>query len=227
MANRPFKKCAVLGASRGLGFHLVEALSPQGPVLAVSRTQGEWTEAPGFEYWACDFSRGESIHLLVERLLEFAPEQIIYVAGGGPYGPFLQQKWASHQWALQVTFLTPALLLREVGGKAWLKQFLYVGSSVAEAQGDAYAASYAAAKHAWLGLHQSMIAELDASGRDVRLYSPGYMDTTLLPAGSWPRIQGKALWAPREVAQDLLQWASEVSKKNDHRKLSFYAEPLT
>ena len=84
-----------------------------------------------------------------------------------------------------------------------------MGSSVAEDKADPGAASYAAAKHALKGLLESVI--LEKPDLDVRLFSPGYMDTGMLPQNAWPRQQGLAE-DPDAVARRLWQWSNSAVK---------------
>lgn len=214
-------KTAVLGASRGLGYCLVEECSKVQSVLAVARKNAPWTHADHVQFLSVDLANKEGEGLL-QSLKQFSPERIIYVAGGGPFGPFTQKKWAAHEWAFQLGFLTPARLLHRWSELSTLRQFVYVGSSIAEERGDAYAASYAASKHAFLGLYRSMIQE-NQGDLDFRVYSPGYMDTDMLPTGSWPRLQPQKLWDPKQVARDLLEWSSDPTQAKSHKKLTLFS----
>lgn len=214
-------KTAVLGSSRGLGYCLVEEISLTDSVLAVSRRRAEWSRPSQVQFLATDLA-SENLGNLFDELKSFAPERMIYVAGGGPYGPFLEKKWSSHEWAFRVGFFTPAQLVHRAPQMPTLRQFVYVGSSVAEENGDLYAASYSASKHAFLGLYRSTVLESDLP-LDLRVYSPGYMDTDLLPQGSWPRLQSQKLWSPRQVAQDLIQWSLDPNQEKSHKKLSHFS----
>ena len=87
-----------------------------------------------------------------------------------------------------------------------------IGSSVCEEKADPLAASYAAAKHAVKGLYDSLRAE--APSWDLRLFSPGYLDTELLPKGA--PIRYKTLWQPSEVAARLAAWAFDQNQHGAH-----------
>lgn len=191
----------ILGASRGLGASLakcIEKESPETELLLLSRTHG------------VDFADESQYSQILERLEQAQLSKIFYVAGGGPYGSYSSKEWKDHQWALRLNFEFPAMLLHyflQKPGK--LTQLVFVGSSVAEDKPDPGAASYAAAKHGLKGLIDSVIAEKPAL--DVRLYSPGYMDTKLLPQNAWPRQQGLAE-DPHDVARRLWQWSQSKVK---------------
>jgi NAD(P)-dependent dehydrogenase (short-subunit alcohol dehydrogenase family) len=80
---------------------------------------------------------------------------------------------------------------------------ILLGSAVAEASADPGAASYCAAKHALKGLIASLRAEIPAW--DLRLFSPGYMDTEMLPGNAAARRQG--VYSPARMARELWDWS--------------------
>lgn len=189
--DRSAHKFILLGASRGLGWATYEALSKKYPAaefMLVSRKIGEGN----FKSLKCDFAKELSSEFMTE-IIDFNPTTIIYFAAGGPYGNFQDKKWADHQWALQVSFLFPAQLVHHLMRISIpsLKQFVVVGSAIAENKPDPGAASYCAAKHALRGLISTLQAE-NKSAFKIDLFSPGYIATDMLPAQSWPRQQGLA-----------------------------------
>lgn len=212
----PFERTVIFGGSRGLGLCLVEEMeSDPSKVLMLSRKPPKQS---GFcTHKVQDLSRPDQFEESLKLIQEFQPDRAIYCAGGGPYGKFETSNWKSHQWAIQVTFLSAAWWLHELLGFTSLQQFVLIGSSVAEASPDPMAASYCAAKHALKGLHSTLVVEDGPA--DIRLYSPGYMDTDLLPKGSWPRQQKRPLWDPVFVAKDLLQWSEDESQRRGHKIL--------
>ncbi len=217
-----FERTVIFGGSRGLGFCLVKELSADpSEVLVLSRRppelSGLCTHVPA------DLSKPEQFAEWLVLVSQFAPERAIYCAGGGPFGKFEESSWKSHQWALQVTFLSAAWWLRELLTTESLRQFVFVGSSVAEDGPDPMASSYCAAKHALKGLYKTLV--LEGVQKDIRLYSPGYMDTDLLPKGSWPRQQQQSLWSPHVVAKDLISWCEDRAQIRGHRVLSIWADP--
>ncbi|MBK7960771.1 MAG: hypothetical protein IPK04_05925 [Bdellovibrionales bacterium] len=76
------------------------------------------------------------------------------------------------------------------------KQGIFIGSQIAERNPDINAASYTAAKHALLGIISTLQKEAlegkdtkkASLAHDLRLFSPGYMNTSLLPPTAWPRL---------------------------------------
>lgn len=203
MADQNTKeRWVLLGASKGLGlaFHQVlRAHRPQEEVLLLSRTQG------GF-----DFSKTERWPEYLQKIEHFEPSRIIYFAAGGPYGPFEKFEWKDHEWSLKVSFLFPAFLLHSFmkNRPKSLTQMVFIGSRIAESQADPGAAAYCASKHALRALIETIHLEQagslspaaltgvqlkNSASLKLKLYSPGYMNTGLLPQGSWPREQGLAV----------------------------------
>lgn len=160
--------------------------------------------------------------------LQFQSQKLFYVAGGGPYGAFENKKWSDHQWAFKVNFLCPAFLLHQLMQTNICQQIVIVGSAIAESKPDVNAASYAAAKHALKGLITSVQAEqkkMSQAQIDLRLFSPGYIDTPMLPTNAWPRqltVEQQALMiaSPKALAEQLLGWISHPNDANCHLNLS-------
>lgn len=216
-------KVAILGASRGLGKSLTETSPAKARLwLASRKISGVQLQSPGTieKKVVADFShdesqRRESQCLWLKELQEFEPQTLIYCAGGGPFGEFDDIKWPSHHWALQVTLLTPLWLVHWATRQNNLKQVIVIGSAIAESDPDPKGSSYAAAKHGLRGFHSSFVKE--NSHFDFRLFSPGYMDTDLLPAGCPPRQQSQPIWSPNAVAQKIWSWASDATNFQAHK----------
>lgn len=198
--DRSAHKFILLGASRGLGWATYQALAKKYPAaefMLVSRKIGEGN----FKSLKYDFSKELSSEFVTE-IIDFNPTTIIYFAAGGPYGNFQDKKWADHEWALRVSFLFPAQLMHHLMRVMIpsLKNFVVVGSAIAENKPDPGAASYCAAKHALKGLISTLQAE-NKSAFKIDLFSPGYIATDMLPAQSWPRQQGLAESAENVATQ--------------------------
>lgn len=196
-----------LGASRGFGRSFLERSSshpkPPNIVLFSRRPQAV---SLGVEKKVADFSREETWETIRDQIELAAPTRIFYFAGGGPYGLYQAKDWKDHRWAFKVSFEFPALLVHHfLRTPRKLKQMILVGSAIAEENADPQAASYCAAKHALKGLVTSIQNE-QKTAFDLRLFSPGYMNTELLPANAWPRQQAHLVKSPAEVAEML--WAS-------------------
>lgn len=222
------EKIAILGSSRGLGLAIAdEALKKLKAKLLLSSRKVESLKDNTFflenssslQLLPLDFTKPLSLESLLSTFREFQPTRIFYCAGGGPYGYFSEKSWASHSWTLTLNLLFPAELLhtllseRSIHFKK-LQQIIFIGSAIAESNPDPRAASYASAKHGLKGLLHSIILENTAPDVDLRLYSPGYMDTPMLPPQAKPRLNGNFIASPQSVAQDFMQWALQKSCAN-------------
>lgn len=206
------EKVAIIGASRGLGACLARSIPHSCKILAMARS-GErlkkLQQETGAHIEIATLDVTKDLESLLSLLRDFEPTRVFYLSGGGPFGEFHKKAWKDHMWAWEVTFLAAARTvhaLLNAGGK--MPQIVLCGSSVAENKGDAKAASYASAKHALRGLYESL--RLENPQLDVRLFSPGYLDTELLPKGAEVRYKG--VWNPEMVAQKLWDW----SESDDH-----------
>lgn len=195
------EKWVLLGAGRGLGFSFsqkVKEAFPEIGLFIASRSVN------GF-----DFSKTDLFEYYSETISEFGADRIFYFAGGGPYGPFSKFDWKDHLWSLNVTFGFPAYLLNYLGKKnLGIKEIVIVGSAIAESQPDPNAAMYCASKHALKGLVETLKKE--GYPFPLTLFSPGYMNTAMLPKSSWPREQGLAV-EPEQVAEQLLQLVTRTN----------------
>ena len=205
-------RVVILGASRGLGAALVKHIgtlfeSEGHEVMGFARKEPALArlkaEVPGFDYRTADFASPAGQQSVLSYLGEAPVDQVICMAGGGPFGLFHEQEWKNHQWAWDLSFIFPARVAHVLCVQARPPQLIFVGSAVAESAADPKAASYCAAKHALKGLFLSLRAE--SPDWDVRLFSPGYMDTAMLPANA--ALRHKGVYAPAQVAQDLWRWS--------------------
>ena len=210
------KRFCLLGSSRGLGWATYLALSqkyPDAEFLLVSRKieNKKLDLKPNTKILSFDFTKNEPLSL-IEHVQNFGPTEIIYSAGGGPYANYFENAWETHLWSLKVTFLFPAELILKLGQSfkqnplKWpeLRSITVIGSSIAENYADPKAASYCAAKHALKGLI-STIQEEKSTQIQIKSFSPGYIETDLLPRNSAPREKGLALSA-EVVANELIKF---------------------
>jgi short-subunit dehydrogenase len=158
--------------------------------------------------------------MVFQKLLQERPERVFYLAGGGPHGNYAAKRWRDHQWALELNLLAPMRLAHQLLNRFPQNspQLILCGSAIAESNGDVNAASYAAAKHGLKGLFSSLY--LENPEWDLRLFSPGYMDTELLPKSA--PVRYKKVWDPSEMARDLLEWAKIPGER--HKVYPLYAE---
>ncbi len=202
----------ILGASRGLGSELAQQIT-DGSLLLVSRNLEHLKLVNDKVKVKCDYSSFDLANLkdsekLESLLKEYNPTHIYYVAGGGPYGKFEAKDFKDHLWAYKLNLLFPAKLVHWSLNNLNLEQFILVGSSVAESSADPLASSYSSAKHGLKGLVSSI--NLEGCKIDLRLFSPPYMDTDLLPNNSLPYTEGKVR-SPSEIAQLFYKWANDAN----------------
>ena len=209
------ERVAFLGCSRGLGQAVCRQMSREGSLdfsLLISRKEkdlkslalemgGESRIVP------MDFSKESNIHPLLEVIKKQKIKRLFYFAGGGPYGSFISKDWKDHQWAFQVSFLTPAFLLHQLLKENSLEQMVFVGSMVTDTKPDPLTASYSSAKQALQTLVTTVIKE--TSEKDLRLFRPGYMDTDLIPPGASLRQTGTKLLDPKDVALRFAHWVKD------------------
>jgi short-subunit dehydrogenase len=207
------EKVMILGGRRGLGKAVSELWKhhyPESEIVVTSRQ--EWT-SPLFKTLRGDFSKDADVESFLQKLEEWQPQRVFCFAGGGPFGPFSEKNLKDHEWALKVSLLSPLRLLYGFMKSCPQGQWIMTGSAIAESQPDKNAASYAAAKHALKGLISSIKAETPE--RDIRLFSPGYMDTEMLPTNAAPRLE-KRMQSPEAVALEFVKWACDP-KASWHR----------
>jgi len=200
-----FKRAIVFGGSRGLGRAVVEHcrfhFDGLKEVVEVSRKSLshplDLTKVSD-QIKACELIGGQGFDL------------VIYCAGGGPHGEFSSKEWKDHAWALQLNLFAPMFLIHR-----WLKArkgadgegcFVVVGSRIAEQNPDPMASSYAAGKAGLYGFVSSLQDELKKSKNKVWLFSPGYMDTEMLPSTAKVRNDGSKLMSAEAAAQAMLRW---------------------
>lgn len=230
------KRVAILGASRGLGISLAKKIfsDNQFHLWLSSRKildlqmEDNFNSSPSrLTLFAMDFTKSTALDETLPSLKVFQPHQIIYCAGGGPYGVFHQKPWHSHLWAFHLNLLFPAQLAHAIlntkdSSFPELKQIIFVGSSVAENNADPGASSYSAAKHGLRGLIQSLVEEYSdgmPQPIDLRLFSPPYMNTQLLPKNAKPRHNNIYLSEPDDIASELLMWADQPVKNASWHRL--------
>ena len=208
----------LVGASKGLGFEFfkqIQNLSNIKPTLIFANRNIENLKkevGPNDQAFSYDMSKPELVEKLIETLNLKKITRFFYFAGGGPYGNFIEKSWKDHDWALNVTFVSVAKLLHYFLQQDSFRQAILIGSDIAENSPDPGASSYSAAKHALRGLVCSLQKEIGIT-KDLRLFSPGYMNTGLLPKSAWPRTQAGLVTEPVVVAEQLFVWMQDSNFK--------------
>ena len=219
----------IFGGSRGLGRAIGEMIANHGTTSEVGLSSQELlivSRNPQVKLGTAlpwDLADEKKLNELIPQLCTWNPQTIFYAAGGGPWGNFQNQSWDSHTWALQLNLLTPMRILHDLlRTSSSLRQWIFIGSAIAEDKADPRASSYCAAKHALRGLVGTLQSEkpVNASGQlvDIRLFSPGYMDTDLIPSKFKKALVEKGiLLDPQTVAADLVEWAQRPNPSSGHR----------
>ncbi len=207
MLNLQNERIIIFGPSRGLGAAVAEQI--QGAEILLIARRISQSKVPhkilGLSHvMDLDLSRKIDQDRAIETSLKFNPHRIFYFVGGGPYGKFAEKNWRDHEWAFEVNFLFPTKLIHAFLHVQQSPQIIVTGSAIAESRPDLNAASYSTAKHAIKALMQNLWAEKIPA--DLRLFSPGYMDTDMLPKSAWPRELEK-VQDPQMTAQIFLEWA--------------------
>ncbi len=199
------ERIAILGASRGIGAAIAQQLQNSADLLLMSR---KWNSdpVPRVQKISTDFTHEPDQQKAFTLLKEFSPHRIFYVAGGGPHGNFAKKEFKDHLWAYKLNLLFPAQLIHWALDQknSDIHQIVIFGSAIAENQPDPQASSYSSAKHGIFGLVRSLVGE--ALPIDLRIYSPGYTATDLLPEPAQNKLKGRLL-DPHDVARDFLAWA--------------------
>lgn len=219
-----FKSVAIIGSSRGLGkaiaLFVKEHLAEAENLYLFSRKTNLLSELEKklnnqfkqIKTFSADMSKAEDVSSVSQELARLNPDLVIYSAGGGPHGEFIKKEWKDHEWALRVGLVSPVELLHK-----WLNirnpdqpgRFIIVGSRIAESDPDFKASSYAAAKHGLLGLISSIQPELQNNQNKAWLFSPGYIDTEMLPQTATVRHNGAKIMSVETAAQALLRWVKK------------------
>jgi len=203
------KKVLCIGATKGLG----EAVLRHGvkhvldtSFYCVSRTPPR-EKIQDVNYLHFDMSVERSLDQLLSEIEDIRPHRIFYFPGGGPFGLYTKNRWASQLWALQVTLLSPMKLLHKVAcfAEENRTQLIFVGSKIADQEADPNGPSYSAAKHGLRGFINSLGGQ-PLPFLDIRLFRPGYMDTAMVPKKAAVR-QKLPLENPDELAALYWNWA--------------------
>jgi len=183
----------VLGGSRGLGQSLNQALSKQQKCVALSRSTDP----------KLDLTGSDSIEIFKNTVQENNFTHIFYVAGGGPHGHFFDKPLHSHKWAFELNYFKPVEIVYYLKSISFKGTFVYIGSAIAENYSSSKSSSYSLSKKAAV----KTLLGLDEKELKLRVFSPPYMNTSLLPPKAWPRLEKPELVIePNKVAEVLIKW---------------------
>lgn len=216
-SNIKQQKSLILGGSKGLGLSISEYLKNTGyfeNIRCLSRRS---------TIESLDFSKPDSLSQIKKHIFDFKPELIFYVAGGGVHGPYFSKPSHSHRWTFEVNFFRPTEIAEHLKNIKYQGTFVYIGSAIAERSHSKTGLSYSESKK----LALKTLLSLKESELKVRVFSPPYMDTALLPQKTWPRLEAPHLvLSPDQVAAELLKWLNGNKANDFHNKtLSENSDP--
>ena len=205
------RTAVVTGASRGIGAAAAAALAGAGfKVATVARSAGDYR---------CDLTDAAAWTEVSQRILKERgiPDVVVSNAGAYLLKPLaetsLNEFQAQVALNLTASFAVARTFLPAMSG-AGRGSFISIGS-VADHNGFAENAAYAAAKYGLRGLHETLIDEYRGSGVRLTLISPGPTDTAVWDPidpdtreGFTPRAE---MLQPQDVAEAVLFAATRPS----------------
>lgn len=189
--NLAGKRALVTGGGRGIGAAVCRSLASEGTSVVVSARSKEQIESVAAsivrsggsaEAIPCDVSDAGSVKALAQTC--GAIDILVNNAGVAPSSKF--QSVTLDEWdrAMRVNATGPLLCTQ-----AFLPGMLERGwgrivnvASIASHVGAKYITSYAASKHALLGMTRCLAAELVGTGVTANSVCPGYVDTPMTDA---------------------------------------------
>ena len=182
----------VTGGGRGIGAAIVEALANEGAgVVVAARTSDEieWV-AGGLEVEGraaypvvCDVTDPDSVSAMAMQAQELlgGVDIVVNNAGVASSAPFLKvtvDDWERvHRVNATGALLVTQAFLPEMLARKWGR--IVNVASVAALEGARYITSYAASKHALLGMARCLAQELAGTGVTVNSVCPSYVDTIM------------------------------------------------
>ena len=134
-----------------------------------------------------------------------APDIVVHNAGGAPpHGDFARAPVTTIDATLRLNLRAPMLLTHHLLPelrRAREPAIVFI-ASIAGMSGSAGAAAYSAAKFGIRGFAQSLFEEVRELGIRVSVISPGFVDTTLIPANR--RVDRARMLRPDDVADAVL-----------------------
>ena len=182
----------VTGGGRGIGVAVAEALAAEGAAVVVTARSTDEIEAVAEHLRArgavahavaCDVTDQDSVTAMAARAGELLGTVDILVnnAGVARSAPFLRvtlDQWESvHRVNATGPLLVTQAFLPAMLERGWGR--IVNVASVASLHGARYITSYAASKHALVGMTRCLATELAGTGVTVNAVCPSYVDTPM------------------------------------------------
>jgi NADP-dependent 3-hydroxy acid dehydrogenase YdfG len=204
---------AITGAARGIGRATAAALIAQGARVAIGDIEADLAERTAQELGSGTIGLPLDVtdRASFERFLNGVEARLgpldvlINNAGIMPIGPFVQETDATAKRMVDINVHGVIY-----GSKLALARFQRRGrghlvniASIAGKGGAVHGATYAATKHAVVGLSDSLRQELRGSGIDVTVVMPVGVNTELY--SGLPQMRGLKTPEPEDVAQAIVE----------------------
>jgi len=211
----------VTGGGQGIGAAVAHALAAEGAAVVVAARRSDRIESvateirgAGGKAWAvhCDVTDAASVNDLAKAAARHAGAIDILVnnAGVAHSAPLVKTTLDDWNRVLAVNATGTFLCTRAfISGMLERKRGAIVNvASVAGLAGARYIAAYAAAKHAVIGLTESVAAEVEGTGVTCNAVCPGFVDTEMTQE-SVERVVAKTGKAADEALSAMLASASQ------------------
>lgn len=184
------KTALVTGARKGIGFAIASVLAEYGAdIISVSSQQlpdDELSKVVNgfgrkFHAYACDFSERSQTLALVEKLKGKNVDILVNNAGQSNRGIVLEHSDDIWDKTIEVDLNAPFILSRELAkgmAERGYGKIIFIGS-MWTVLGGRNVVSYTAAKTALAGVARGMSNELSASGLNINVILPGFIDTDI------------------------------------------------
>lgn len=175
------KIAIVTGGSRGLGLGIAHGLANAGTQIAmVARSKPTQAVSFDFTFFQADLGEVSQRAGLVEQVASTLGQVDILFHCAGQQHREAAVDFSSQQWSsLLELHLTAAMDLSQQAARHMLPRQqgkIVLLSSIIGFQGGYTVPAYSAAKHAVIGLVQSLANEWAAQGINVNALAPGYFD---------------------------------------------------